>query len=246
MYDNDVPMFSEPRPCAGFDESLVLAVKDCFLESDMREILIGRIGVGVMFFSRQCTSLATDKKVCTNCDHWFTQISRQNKQKSVFGIDNFLDNHLDVDKENSDEGKKAARKKYLKSKSRHAKCQEADGVTGSKAVCEQCGALVSSNNMKQHVRRAHSNHNNLSCEHCDKQFKYRSELLVHLTHHTGELNYSCSACGKKFRRAGEVRERRWRPGLDTKYCRPGCVRRDTEDCITLCAIFVSTEHTRSE
>ena len=238
-------MFSEPRPCAGFDESLVLAVKDCFLESDMREILIGRVGVGVMFFSRQCTSLAIDKKVCSYCDHWFTQISQQNKQKSVFGIENFLDNHLDVDKKNSDEGKKATRRKYLKRKSRHAKCQEADGLTGSKAVCEQSGALVSSNNMKQHVRRVHSNHNNLSCEHCDKQFKYRSELLVHLTHHTGELNYSCSACGKKFRRAGEVRER-WRPGLDTKYCRPGCVRRDTGDCITSCAIFVSTEHTRSE
>jgi hypothetical protein len=31
------------------------------------------------------------------------------------------------------------------------------------------------------------------------RFKYRSELTVHLTHHTGEMNFSCSGCAKKFR-----------------------------------------------
>ena len=232
---------SQPRPCAGFEESLVLAVKDCFLESDMREILIERSGGGVMFFSRLCTSLATVKRVCSHCDHWFTQISPQNRKISFFGIDNFLDtdldkenpeSDLDVETENTDEVEEAvrprkekrveevyscsrcerdfkSRKKYLNHRKKPGECQSADTekVTGSKAVCEHCGALISPNNMKQHVRRLHTHsHNNLSCEHCAKQFKYRSELAVHLTHHTGELNYSCSACAKKFRRAAEVRE----------------------------------------
>merc|ERR1719192_2551003 len=61
--------------------------------------------------------------------------------------------------------------------------------------------------MRQHVRRVHTHRHekNLRCEHCAKEFKYRSELAVHLTHHTGELNFSCSTCGKSFRRAAEAR-----------------------------------------
>ena len=51
----------------------------------------------------------------------------------------------------------------------------------------------------------HKSEKNFACEHCGKDFKYRSELTVHLTHHTGELNFSCSGCAKKFRRAAEAR-----------------------------------------
>ena len=251
------------RPCAGFDESLVLAVKDCFLESDIRHILIGKSAGGVVFFSRLCTSLATDRRVCSNCDSWFTQISGQGKPK-FFGIDNFLD------KDNSEgtddvgsprlhkyaEKKKLScprcgkdfksRKKYLKhvEGEAHGECQSGDRETvpGSKKVCEHCGALVSSDKMKQHVRRLHTK--TLNCEHCDKQFKYRSELTVHLTHHTGELNFSCSACGKKFRRAAEVR-RRPETLTNTDTCRPGSARRDTKEFIIFPAAFVNTRHTRS-
>ena len=217
---------SEPSPCAGFDESLVLAVKDCFLESDIRHILIQRssAGGGVVFFSRLCTSLASEKKVCHHCDSWFTQISSPGKQKAIFGIDNFLDNHVELDKENSSQvtkqgpGRPRKEKKYtclhcdksFKSKTVYLKHEEKyhgekDDV-GSKKVCEHCGALISSSNMRQHVRRVHTHRHekNLRCEHCAKEFKYRSELAVHLTHHTGELNFSCSTCGKSFRRAAEV------------------------------------------
>jgi len=76
-----------------------------------------------------------------------------------------------------------------------------------KKVCEHCGALITANNMKQHVRTVHTHKHekNFACEHCGKEFKYRSELTVHLTHHTGELNFSCSGCAKKFRRAAEAR-----------------------------------------
>ena len=61
--------------------------------------------------------------------------------------------------------------------------------------------------MNQHVRTVHTHsfERNFGCEHCGKEFKYRSELVVHLTHHTGELNFSCSCCAKKFRRSAEAR-----------------------------------------
>jgi len=76
-----------------------------------------------------------------------------------------------------------------------------------KKICDICGNLITANNMKQHVRMVHINRNekNFSCEHCGKEFKYRSELTVHLTHHTGEMNFTCTGCAKKFRRAAEAR-----------------------------------------
>jgi len=76
-----------------------------------------------------------------------------------------------------------------------------------KKICDICGNLITANNMKQHVRTVHTHKHekNFSCEHCGKEFKYRSELTVHLTHHTGEMNFTCTGCAKKFRRAAEAR-----------------------------------------
>ena len=156
-------------------------MKDCFLESDIRDILIQRSGPGprVVFFSRQCTSLASEKKVCRHCDSWFTQISSPSpgKQKAIFGIDNFLENNVELerDKENSsdvtkqDPGRPHKEKKYtclqcdkgFNSKTLYLKHEEKYHTekvveVGSKKVCEHCGALISSSNMKQHVRRVHT------------------------------------------------------------------------------------------
>ena len=184
--------------CAGFEESLVLAVKDCFLESDIRDILIQRAGPGpgVVFFSRLCTSLASEKKVCQPCDTWFSQISNPGKQKAIFGIDNFLENNdnveLEVDKENSSDvrkqgpgrprkGKKYSclhcdksfhsKTMYLKHGEKHHTEKVEVDDDGSKKVCEHCGALISSGNMRQHVRRVHTHRHekNLRCEHCAKE-----------------------------------------------------------------------------
>ena len=200
----------------------MLAVKDCFLESDIKDILIGRAGDrGVVFFSRLCTSIASEKKVCNHCDEWFSQISGQRKHRPIFGIDNFLDNNTEVEIESTEAVKRGTKRihrdKYTKHKEKKYECSncEKDFSTkklysvhlescGSEEICDQCGALVT--NIAHHVRTVHttSHQKKLRCEHCAKEFKYRSELTVHLTHHTGELNFSCSACGKKFRRAAEV------------------------------------------
>lgn len=76
-----------------------------------------------------------------------------------------------------------------------------------KKICDICGNLITANNMKQHVRTVHTHRNekNFACEHCGKEYKYKSELTIHLTHHTGEMNFACSGCAKRFRRAAEAR-----------------------------------------
>ena len=40
-----------------------------------------------------------------------------------------------------------------------------------KKVCEHCGALITANNMKQHVRTVHTHKHekNFACEHCGKE-----------------------------------------------------------------------------
>ena len=40
-----------------------------------------------------------------------------------------------------------------------------------KKVCEHCGALITANNMKQHVRTVHTHKDekNFACEHCGKE-----------------------------------------------------------------------------
>jgi len=96
--------------CVGFEESLVLAVKDCFFEEDIKLILIKktRNGKKVKYHSRNCTNVVTNKKVCDTCDLWFMQISDQpflsEPSASVKRqIDNFLDVKLDVTKTFNDD-----------------------------------------------------------------------------------------------------------------------------------------------
>ena len=65
------------RVCAGFEENIVLAVKECFFEDEIRCILIKQTKneKRVKYFSRTCTNFARDKRVCNECDRWFTHLS---------------------------------------------------------------------------------------------------------------------------------------------------------------------------
>jgi len=96
------------------------------------------------------------------------------------------------------------KKTYLK----HIFLTHEGGVDSKKKkICDICGNLITANNMRQHVRTVHTHKDqkNFACEHCGKEFKYKSELVIHLTHHTGEMNFACSGCAKRFRRAAEAR-----------------------------------------
>lgn len=82
--------------CEGFNEDLVLAVKQNFEEQEIRSILIQKHLRKVKYFSRNCTgslmSQSDLKKVCDVCDKWFSQLSASetHNPSSIFTIDNFL------------------------------------------------------------------------------------------------------------------------------------------------------------
>jgi hypothetical protein len=262
------------RGCAGFEESLVLAVRSCFGEPELRGVLILRRGVGrdsgVGYFSRLCSGAPTHQRaVCLPCDSWFRHLATglvgvvvevvevveegDGVEAAVEGEDDNSVKPWPPDPQTKRSRRKRAGKESLKKHkkldnedeeeddwSEEEEVEKIDGggyqcevpgccrVFGKKRVllkhvylvheggnekrkrrkvCEHCGALITANNMKQHVRTVHTHKDekNFACEHCGKEFKYRSELTVHLTHHTGELNFTCSACARKFRRAAEAR-----------------------------------------
>ena len=87
------------RACAGFEENIVLAVKECFFEEEIRCILIKRTGneKRVKYFARNCTNFASDKRVCNECDRWFTHLSGLPLMDSSLKADigHFLDVKLD-------------------------------------------------------------------------------------------------------------------------------------------------------
>ena len=90
-------IFVKMGQCEGFNEDLVLAIKQNFEEQEIRSILILKHSKDVKYFSRNCTErliFQTDskKKVCDICDKWFSQLSatETHNPSSIFTIDNFL------------------------------------------------------------------------------------------------------------------------------------------------------------
>ena len=71
--------------CVGFEESLVLSLKDSWTETDLRQLLIVKDpGDAVRYHGRECKG-PRDKgnRVSSLCDIWFNNISAKNDQNKT-------------------------------------------------------------------------------------------------------------------------------------------------------------------
>ena len=81
--------------------------------------------------------------------------------------------------------------------------------TGQTFPCTLCDSvLVSKRGLSDHVRKLHSPRTKLQtanrlaqrikCTLCEKSYKHRDDLKVHLLWHSGQRPYECNVCSKKF------------------------------------------------
>ena len=75
--------------CIGFEESLVLSLKESWTESDLRQLLIEKDqgGEGVCYHSRDCKGDGArdykGKKVSSFCHIWFNNISPKKTKEEL-------------------------------------------------------------------------------------------------------------------------------------------------------------------
>lgn len=92
-------------------------------------------------------------------------------------------------------------------------------------ICDVC---EKSFRLKHHLGvhlRTHFNIKNYQCEICSKQFKQGSHLTLHKRVHTGERKYPCSICGKRFIHSSDMRRHLQTHREQFPFLCSGCLRR---------------------
>jgi len=86
-----------PACCAGFVESVVLAVKSCFYHRDIQEILIEKTDPrgNIVYHHRSCNKSIVEfgKKVSPACNHWFSSLSSTEAEAETEDNDISLENY---------------------------------------------------------------------------------------------------------------------------------------------------------
>lgn len=84
----------------------------------------------------------------------------------------------------------------------HLKCCQENGAGGNSLTCQYCNRSFKWKNLLvQHIR-THTGEKPLTCKYCQKGFAHPSSLYAHLRMHTGVKPFSCRYCELKFIRYG--------------------------------------------
>ncbi|XP_017050371.1 zinc finger protein 184 [Drosophila ficusphila] len=83
------------------------------------------------------------------------------------------------------------------------------GVGEMRYQCEECGkSFASRHSLRYHVKSVHSTERPFGCQHCDRRFVLRTQLLSHLRTHTGEAKpriFACQRCSKTWPTKSDLR-----------------------------------------
>ncbi|KAH8373004.1 hypothetical protein KR009_009637 [Drosophila setifemur] len=75
--------------------------------------------------------------------------------------------------------------------------------------CQDCGkSFASRHSLRYHVKSIHSTDRPFGCQHCDRRFVLRTQLISHLRTHTGEAKpriFACPRCTKSWPTKSDLR-----------------------------------------
>ncbi|XP_017037187.1 zinc finger protein 431 [Drosophila kikkawai] len=75
--------------------------------------------------------------------------------------------------------------------------------------CDECRkTFASRHSLRYHVKSVHSTERPFGCQHCDRRFVLRTQLMSHLRTHTGETKpriFSCTYCSKTWPTRSDLR-----------------------------------------
>ena len=158
-----------------------------------------------------------NKSNCSHCEKSFTtkpelekhikiiHMHMNNKAKcdicSKFFSSNYLKQHIDIVHSDHRRANCLYCNKSFVTKSdmkRHIKRIH----TSEKEKCDVCSMLILSRNLKYHINQFHNGANGVNCNHCDKSFKTKHELEIHVTTIHMDMDYKakCYICSKLISR----------------------------------------------